>query len=123
MNQSYKKNVLHNTLNYKTHFMKKEEFKQKTHKVLDELKEYIDKLEQKADDIADDAKEEYHEQLDNLKGIRDKLSSRLDEYESIADSKWDVIKESAGSFFDDVSKSWKENFASVSEVFKKDKDV
>ncbi|HBT84297.1 MAG: hypothetical protein PHO13_11290 [Fermentimonas sp.] len=103
--------------------MKKEEFKQKTHKVLDELKEYIDKLEQKADDIADDAKEEYREQLDNLKGIRDKLSSRLDEYESIADSKWDVIKESAGSFFDDVSKSWKENFASVSEVFKKDKDV
>lgn len=101
--------------------MKREEFKKKTHKVLDDLVEYIDRLEQKADEIADDAKEEYREQLENLKGIRDNLSSKLDEYEIIADNKWDVIKDSAGKFFDTVSESWKENFADISEAFKKEK--
>lgn len=101
--------------------MKKDDFKQKTQKILDELIEYIDKLEQKVDDIAEDAKEEYYEQLDKLRGIRDNLSSKLDEYEKIAEPKWNVVKESAGNFFNDISKSWKENFANVSEVFKKDK--
>lgn len=101
--------------------MKKEEFKQKTHKVLDDLVDHIEKLELKADEIADDAKEEYHKQLDNLKGIRDNLSSKLEEYEAIADSKWDIIKDSAGKFFETVSESWKDNFATVSEAFKKDR--
>ena len=58
------------------------------HQIVDELAVRIDKLEQRADEIADDAKQEYREQLDNLKGIRDNLSSKLEEYESIADSKW-----------------------------------
>jgi hypothetical protein len=101
--------------------MKKEEFKQKAHDVLDELVEYIAKLENKAGEIAEDAKEEYREQLDNLKGIRDNLSTKLEEYESIADSKWDVIKESAGSFFASVGESWKENYTKVAEAFKKEK--
>jgi hypothetical protein len=100
--------------------MKSDDFKQKTHKVLDDLAEYIERLEQKAGEIADDAKVEYHEQLEYLKGIRDRLSSKLNEYEIIADDKWDVIKESAANFFGTVSESWKENFANVSEAFRKE---
>lgn len=101
--------------------MKKEEFKQKAHGVLDELIEYIDKLEKKADEIADDAKEEYYQQLDNLRGVRDNLSTKLDEYEKIADTKWDIVKVSASDFFSQVSIAWKENYSKVAEAFKKDK--
>lgn len=102
--------------------MKKEEFKQKAHNVLDELVDYIDKLEAKAGEIADDAKEEYQDQLFRLKEIRENLSSKLDEYDNIADSKWDVVKESAASFFTSVSDAWKENYAKVSDAFKKNAD-
>ena len=97
--------------------MKKEEFKQKTREVLNELADYISKLEDKAGEIADDAKVEYRDQLENLKGIRDNLSAKMDEYESVADGKWDVVKESAGSFFASVSDSWKENFGKVAGAF------
>ena len=100
--------------------MKKEEFKQKTQDVLNELADYISGLENKAGEIAEDAREEYRERLDNLKGIRDNLSSKLREYENVADSKWDVVKESATSFFASVSESWKENLGKVTDAFKKD---
>jgi|SRR5690554_827859 ElaB/YqjD/DUF883 family membrane-anchored ribosome-binding protein len=99
--------------------MRKEEFKQKMHQIVDELAVRIDKLEQRADEIADDAKQEYREQLDNLKGIRDNLSSKLEEYESIADSKWEVIRESAGDFFTSVAEAWIENYERVANAFKK----
>jgi len=102
--------------------MKKEEFKQKTRDVLDELADYITKLENKAGEIAEDAKEEYRDRLENLKEIKNNLASKLEEYEQIADSKWDVVKESAGSFFTTVADAWKENFGKVAEAFKKEKN-
>ena len=100
--------------------MKKDEFKQKAYQVLNDLADYINKLDQKADEIADDAKEEYREQLDNLKGIRDNLASKLQEYENVADGKWEVIRESASDFFNTVSESWKENYEKVTDAFKKE---
>lgn len=99
--------------------MKKEEFKQKTRDLLNELTDSIIKLEDKAGDLTDDAKVEYRKQLDNLRGIRDNLSAKLEEYENIADSKWDVVRESAGNFFASVAESWKENFGKVTDAFKK----
>lgn len=100
--------------------MKKDEFKQKTCEVLDELADHITKLEERAGDIADDAREEYKEQLDRLKEIRDRLTIKLEEYDRIADNKWDVVKESAANFFASVSASWKENYERVAEAFKKE---
>jgi|SRR5690554_2424541 len=99
--------------------MEKDDFKQKTNDLLDELKDFINNLEHKADEIADNAKEEYYQQLNNLKGIRDNLASKLDEYENITDTKWDVIKDSATSFFGSVAEAWKENFNKAVEAFKK----
>ena len=101
--------------------MKKEEFKQKTLEVLDELSEHISKLEDKAGDIAEDAREEYRNQLANLKEIKENLSTKLDEFENVADGKWDVVKERASSFFTSVAGSWKENFGKVADAFKKEK--
>lgn len=100
--------------------MKKEEFKQKTRDLLNELTDSIIKLEDKAGEITDDTRKAYQEQLNNLKGIRDNLSAKLEEYENIADSKWDVVQESAGNFFASVAESWKENFGKVTDAFKKD---
>ena len=103
--------------------MKKEEFKQKTRELLNELADYISGLEDRAGEIAEDAKEAYRERVDNLKDIRNNLSTKLEEYEDMADGKWEVIKESAADFFASVSESWKENFGKISDAFKKeDKD-
>ncbi|SFL25136.1 hypothetical protein SAMN05216357_11659 [Porphyromonadaceae bacterium KH3CP3RA] len=101
--------------------MKKEEFKQKTYDVLNELADYITKLEDKAGEIAEDAKEEYRERLKNLKEIKNNLSAKLEEYEQVADSKWDVVKDSAVNFFASVADAWKENFGKVADAFKKEK--
>lgn len=100
--------------------MKKEEFKQKTLQVIDELAETISRLEARAGEIAEDAKEDYKEQLEKLRELRDSLSAKLDEYDTMADSKWDVVKESAGNFFASVAIAWKENYGKVSEAFKKE---
>ncbi len=100
--------------------MKKEEFKQKTHDVLNELADYIAKLEDKAGEIAEEAKEEYRERLENLKEIKNNLAAKLEEYEQVADSKWDVIRESAVNFCNTVGEAWKENFGKVADAFKKE---
>lgn len=100
--------------------MNNDNFKQKTHELLDELREFINNLEKKADEIAEDAKEEYYEQLNNLKGIRDKLASKLEKYEGISDTKWDVIRDSASNFFSAVGESWRENFSKITDAFKKE---
>ncbi|MDD5345263.1 MAG: hypothetical protein PHY68_00830 [Proteiniphilum sp.] len=100
--------------------MKKEEFKQKTHQVIDELAETISNLESRAGQIAEDAKEEYKEQLDKLRELRDSLSAKLEEYDKMTDGKWDLVKESAGNFFASVAEAWKENFGKVSDAFKKE---
>lgn len=100
--------------------MKKDEFKERTHKVLNELADYIEKLEIKANEIADDAKQEYREQLNRLKEIRDSLASKLKEYELLTDDKWGVLRESASDFFSTVSKSWKENYEKVADSFRKE---
>lgn len=102
--------------------MEREEFKQKAYDVLDELTDYITKLEDKAGDIAKDAKEEYRNRLDNLKEIKNNLASKLEEYEGVADSKWDVVKESAANFCAAVAEAWKENFYKVTDSFKKEKN-
>jgi F0F1-type ATP synthase membrane subunit b/b' len=99
--------------------MKKEEFKNKAQSVLDELSSRIDEMETRANEIADDAKEEYYKQLDNLKELKSQLSTKLDEFDKIADSKWDVVKESAGEFFNSVSSDWKESYAKIVDAFKK----
>ncbi len=100
--------------------MRKEEFKQKTYQVIDELAETISKLEARAGEIAEDAKEEYKEQLDRLRELRDSLSAKMEEYDKITDGKWDVVKESAGNFFATVADAWKENFGKVTDAFKKE---
>ena len=112
--------VYKSILNIKTNAtMKKEEFKQKTIEVINELADYITTLEDKTEEIADDAKEEYRERLEKLKGMKKDLSDKLEEYGLIADSKWDVVKESATNFFSAVSDAWKENFDKVAHSFKK----
>ncbi|NMB05298.1 MAG: hypothetical protein GX976_02840 [Bacteroidales bacterium] len=100
--------------------MKREEFKQKTHQVIDELAETISRLEARAGEIAEDAKEEYKEQLEKLRELRDSLSEKLGEYDMLSDSKWDVVRESAGNFFTTVAEAWRDNFGKVSDAFKKE---
>ncbi len=98
--------------------MKKEEFKQKTHELLNELADYITRLENKTGEIADEAKEGYRERVDNLKGLKDNLSSKLEDYEHLPTANGGS-PESAADFFASVSKSWKRDFDKVADAFKK----
>ncbi len=100
--------------------MKKSEYKEKIHELLEELKEHISNLEKKAGEIADDAKKEYHEQLNNLKDIRDNLAIKLEEYENISETKWDVVSEAAADFCASVSEAWRKNYNKAVEAFKKE---
>lgn len=88
---------------------------------MDELVDRINELEGKINYVAEDVKEEYFKQIENLREVRDNLSSKLDEYDNIADSKWDVVKDSAANFFSSASEAWKENFEKVADAFKKDR--
>ena len=47
--------------------MKKDDFKEKAYQIVNDLADRIDKLEEKANEIAEDKKNEYREQLDKLK--------------------------------------------------------
>lgn len=98
--------------------MKKEEFREKAHSVLDQVINRVNEMEAKAGDVAEDAKKEYQEQLQRLKEIQRELSEKLDEYEGIAESKWSVLKDGAKDFFDQVLEAWNENYVKVSKAFK-----
>ncbi len=100
--------------------MKREEFKQKTGQVIEELAEAISRLESKVGEMADDAKVEYKEQLDKLRELRDSLSTKLQDYDQMTDGKWDVVKESAIGFFSSVADAWKEQFGKVKDAFTKE---
>ncbi len=98
--------------------MKKDDFKEKAYQIVNDLADRIDKLEAKANEIADDKKNEYQEQLDKLKETRDKLALKLKEYERLTEGKWNVIRESAGSFFGSVAEAWRENYRKVADAFR-----
>ena len=50
--------------------MKKEDFREKAHSVLDEIIDNIAEMEKKANEVSDDMKEEYSKKLERLKEIK-----------------------------------------------------
>ncbi len=102
--------------------MNKQEFKNKTQEVLNQLDARIEELKTGIANVADDAKEEYNQQIEKLKGLKAEMAEKLAKFDEIAESKWDVVKESASNFFSQVGDAWKENYGRVSEAFKKGSD-
>lgn len=102
--------------------MNKQEFKERTHKLLDQLEERIAEMKVDIANIAEDAKIEYAEQIEKLSSLRDDLAEKLNQFEAVADSKWDIIKEGASNFFEAVAEAWKENYAKVVNSFRKEKE-
>ena len=45
------------------------------------------------------------------------------DFDDVAENKWDVVKESAASFFSKVGEAWKEDFERVKQAFKKEVDT
>ena len=103
--------------------MNKQEFKQKTQEILDQLDAKIDEMKQGISNIAEDAKDEYAEQIEKQKSLKDELSEKLGKFDDVAENKWDVVKESAASFFSKVGEAWKEDFERVKQAFKKEVDT
>lgn len=96
--------------------MNKQEFKKKTQEVLDQLELRIEELMNGVADVAEEAKEEYNQHIDKLKGLKEEMSEKLAKFDEIAESKWNVVKDSASNFFSQVNDAWKENYAKVSSV-------
>lgn len=86
--------------------MKKEDFRQKAHSILDEVINHIAEMEKKANDVSDDMKDEYNKKMERLKEIKLDLTSKLNEYEEMTESRWDVVKESFDEFLVKVTKAW-----------------
>ena len=99
--------------------MKKEDFRQKAHSILDEVINHIAEMEKKANDVSDDMKDEYNKKMERLKEIKLDLTSKLNEYEEMTESRWDVVKESFDEFLVKVTKAWKDSYNKASSAFKK----
>ena len=98
--------------------MKKEEFREKAHSVLDEVINHIIEMEKKANDVSDDLKDEYNKKLSRLKEIKLDLTAKLSEYENMSESKWDIVKDSFSDFLDKVNKAWKDSYNKATSAFK-----
>ena len=99
--------------------MKKEDFREKAHSVLDEIIDNIAEMEKKANEVSDDMKEEYSKKLERLKEIKLDLTKKLDDYEGMTETRWDVVKESFEEFLVRVSKAWQVSYKKASSEFKK----
>lgn len=98
--------------------MKNEEFRHKAHSVLDEVMNHIAEMEKKASEVSDELKIEYNQKLKRLKEIQHDLSAKLNAYETITDSRWEVVKDSFGDFLDKVNDAWKESYVKAKSAFK-----
>ena len=98
--------------------MKKEDFREKAHSVLDEVINHIADMEKKANEVSDDLKDEYNKKLKFLKEIKVDLTKKLEDYEGMTESKWDVVKESFSEFLERVNKAWKDSYGKATSAFK-----
>ena len=98
--------------------MKNEKFRQKAHSVLDEIMDHIAEMEKKANDVSDDVKHEYNQKLARLKEIQHDLSTKLNDYETISESRWEVVRESFSDFLDKVNDAWKDSYIKAKSAFK-----
>lgn len=98
--------------------MKNEKFRQKAHSVLDEIMDHIAEMEKKANDVSDDVKHEYNQKLARLKEIQHDLSTKLNDYETITESRWEVVRESFSDFLDKVNDAWKDSYIKAKSAFK-----
>lgn len=99
--------------------MKKEDFREKAHSVLDEIINHIADMEKKANDVSEDMKDEYNKKLERLKEIKLDLTKKLDDYEGMTESRWDTVKESFEEFLVRVNKAWQVSYRKASSAFKK----
>ena len=99
--------------------MKKEDFRQKAHSVLDEIIDHIAEMEKKANDVSDDMKEEYNKKIERLKEIKLDLTKKLDDYEGMTETRWDIVKESFEEFLVRVRHAWQVSYKKASTAFKK----
>lgn len=99
--------------------MKKEDFRQKAHSVLDEIIDSIAEMEKKVNEVSDDMKEEYNEKIARLQEIKHDLTKKLEDYEGMTENRWDVVKESFEEFLVRVNKAWKVSYRKASSAFKK----
>ena len=98
--------------------MKKDEFREKAHSVLDEVMNNIEEMEKKAGSISDDLKKEFNDKLARLKEIQKDLSAKLGDYETITEGRWDVVKDSFSDFLDKVYDAWKDSYHKAKKSFK-----
>ena len=99
--------------------MKKEDFRQKAHSVLDEIINNIAEMEKKVNEVSDDMKEEYNERIARLQEIKHDLTKKLEDFEGMPENRWDVVIESFEEFLVRVNKGWKVSYRKASSAFKK----
>lgn len=88
--------------------MKKDEFKQKAEKTIDDLSARIEELKARKEVAEDRAESKFEAALAELKEKKEELEERLDGIEDTLEEEWDEIKEKFNSSADAVKKKLSE---------------
>jgi SMC interacting uncharacterized protein involved in chromosome segregation len=88
--------------------MSKKEFKENAKQTIDKIFSEIEVLENKKDQLTDQAKQEAEKMLSNLKTKKSELTEKYKAIETATDEKWseakDSFTQSAGSFKEGLKK-------------------
>ena len=78
---------------------KKEEFREKWQKQIDQLGSTIDELKAKAMDTSAEARDEISERLQGLEGQREKAKVKMNEMLEAGEGVWDEVSDEAEELF------------------------
>jgi len=94
--------------------MDKETFKQYAKKGIDEIFEAMDRVQERANIVGDEAKARLNERLAELKAKKDELQAKYVELDTTSEEKWEEVKVAFSSAFD----SFKDGFKKMTSIIK-----
>jgi predicted nuclease with TOPRIM domain len=94
--------------------MDKETFKQNAKNGIDELFDAIERVQERANIVGEEAKVRFNETLVELREKKKDIQAKYDELENTSDEKWEEVKSTFSSAFD----SFKEGLKKITSIMK-----
>ena len=94
--------------------MDKETFKQNAKNGIDEIFDAIERVQERANIVGEEAKARFNETLVELREKKKDVQTKYDELESTSDEKWEEVKGAFSSAFD----SFKEGLKKITSIIK-----
>jgi len=94
--------------------MDKETFKQNAKNGIDEIFDAIERVQERANIVGEEAKARFNETLVELREKKKDVQAKYDELKSTSDEKWEEVKGTFSSAFD----SFKEGLKKITSIIK-----